>query len=674
MQVMEQTGLTPQQLKSADHAQLLQLQGQLLMGTVWGVWEVAANLVADHEIVDSRRIYRIDLTVPTGMDPTCANAHAVWAELMRYAIARRSFPLRGKGTSKRPRFSTLLAEIRLLGMATRQFAQHPGPGFWTRCTADQMVLWFGGKSGASLTNKLRQLSVLGAIVDAPAGRKKPKGTAPARHRTGEPEDTQVPQLDTQYLPLPDPFTAAAGQRALYMTEQVGPTLLSALEHCATVPLRRLNKNPRTPGCGEPLGNGQQAAVKASTLDPIIARWAWQDLDGHALAALRYDVFFTQNQKGEFAWPPRTYAQAVAALMVLQGAHLFLIALADGGRHGEILSVKEGALGRSETDAPTLTSRTRKIDPNDGREHEVPLPAAVQAAVLQQERLARFLKKSQGISGQHLWVQIARKRGNSLKSFDSTLDAFVRAFRLEPLLGDSNLHMHRFRKTLARIVALALVHAPKILMEVFGHRDEQMTVMRYILSDAGLLKEIQEITRELLVLKGIWTIENLDAMQGKGAQRLRERWSQHAKLVGKSALEPQTIREFVETVFEGGQALAVIAPGILCTSFTKGGRCNEYGGGKPNPEHCSPQCEHQVACPTYESVDTFEVEDAILNALNTADYLLRQLGEAEARNEDMVVATFAGQIRSLVGRWLEIDQHVATHPLGHRFIPVHLVAP
>jgi hypothetical protein len=38
------------------------------------------------------------------------------------------------------------------------------------------------------------------------------------------------------------------------------------------------------------------------------------------------------------------------------------------------------------------------------------------------------------------------------------------------------------------------------MDVFGHRDEQMTIMRYILSDPGILSEVQQVVREMLILK------------------------------------------------------------------------------------------------------------------------------------------------------------------------------
>jgi hypothetical protein len=103
------------------------------------------------------------------------------------------------------------------------------------------------------------------------------------------------------------------------------------------------------------------------------------------------------------------------------------------------------------------------------------------------------------------------------SLAHVFNSFVEILGLERWLTDGGMNPHRFRKTLARIVALALVHAPKILMDVFGHRDEQMTIMRYILSDPGILSEVQQVVREMLILKGVEAINKADEVQGP-AQR------------------------------------------------------------------------------------------------------------------------------------------------------------
>lgn len=665
------SGLSPELLRLAGDSDLLALQAELFLGSEWGVIDIPPNLLADHRLPRSKHTFDLAKALPEGTEEGSDQAREIWRELLRFAIARRSFPLRARGCGGRPWFSTILVEVRSIAIATRLIADRSGPGFWSRISAEEFVR-VTCKAGETYVNTLRKLAEAGAISDAPTGRKKVVGSGPARHRTGEAETKQRVRLDFQYLPLPDAFTSAAGARALYMTEQVGPTLLDLLEECLTFPVRTTCKRAASKGVIRELSENMKHKVKASTLDPIVESWVWRDAEGEPLSELKYDVALRPYMGASFSWPPRTFSQAESTLQLLQSSHLFLVSLSDGGRHGEILSVAEGSVQRTDSCSPTLSSVSRKTDPNGGRVRETPLPSSVSVAIAQQERLARYVKTAYGVEGPHLWVQIGTSRGMAPASFNKALHGFVRDFGLEGLLSGTSLHMHRFRKTLARVCALALVHAPKILMDIFGHRDEQMTILRYILSDPGLLSEIEEVTRELLVLKGVWLVENIDRIEGKGAVRLRRQWERHAELIGSSALEPQNIEDFVRAMFENGSAFAVVAPGVLCTGFTRGGMCNSHGEGAPNPEHCDPRCENQVSCPSYDSPDSFVEEDAVINALNTAEYLFSQLQSAVCGGEQMISATFEAQIRSLVGRWREVDAYVTSHPLGRRIINSRLV--
>lgn len=665
------SGLTPERLCLAGDSDLLALQAELFLGSQWGVIDIPPNLLAGHRLPRSKHTFDLPKALPEGADEGSDQAKDIWRELLRFAIARRSFPLRARGAGGRPWFSTILVEVRSIAIATRLIAERPGPGFWSRISAEEFVD-VTCKGGATYVNTLRKLAVIGAIPDAPTSRKKVIGSGPARHRTGESETKQRAKIDLQYQPLPDAFTSAAGARALYMTEHVGPGLLDVLEKCLRTPVRRTCNRAASKGVVRELSENVKLQVRARTLDPIVNSWVWRDAEGEPLPVLKYNAIFRSFLGPGFSWPPRTFSQAEAALQLLQSSHLFLVSLSDGGRHGEILSVEEGAVQRSDSDIPTLASTTTKTDPNGGRVRETPLPSAVSVALAQQERLSQYVKSAYGVDGPHLWVQIGTSRGMAPASFSKALNGFVRDFGLEELLSGTSLHMHRFRKTLARVCALALVHAPKILMDIFGHRDEQMTILRYILSDPGLLSEIQEVTKELLVLKGVWLVENLERIEGKGAVRLRKQWQRHVELIGSSALEPQNIEDFVRTMFENGSSFAVVAPGVLCTGFTRGGVCNSHGDGMPNPEHCDPGCENQVSCPSYDSCDSFVEEDAVINALNTANYLFSQLQSAACGGEPMLSATFEAQIRALVGRWREVDTYVASHPLGRRIINSKLV--
>ena len=660
--VLLNTGLSHTQLREADADQLLSLQSQLLMGHEWGVWQVAPELISRRAVHDSIRTFRLELAVPGGMDPDSARAREVWCELLRIAIAGRLWP----GASGRRRsYSTILTDLRYLGLVTRHIAAIDQPGFWARATREQVQNWIRSQ-GPAYTSLLARLKKQGVIADSPKGRERPGRSSLARDRTGEPEHKSQLVVSEKYQPFPDAFVSAAGWNAIQMIRIVGPTLLDALEAASTTEFKTHVDDSRSARHGQPLGPRERRKARADALDPIIANWNWRMPDGTPLQVLPMNARFSARSTGEVSWPPRTHHEAWAFLTVLQASHLWPVALASAGRHGEVLSLEEGCIRRESTETPTGIMHTWKLDGISGRGHEVPVPDLVVTALRQQERLARLVKRVTGVSGKHLWVMTSVHQGKPQTTFRGGIDALVSTFDLAGLLEGSNAHMHRFRKTLVRIVALALVHAPKILMDVLGHRDEQMTVMRYILSDPGLLNEIQETVRELIVLKGVEVVVKRDQLQGKAAPVLRERVSEYAKRVGASAMEPQNLMEFVRAMTEGGTGWAVIAPGIICTSFTRGGMCNKGQGGA-NPHYCNPACDNQLVMNEFEE-DGIKVASAVTRAIETLDYMHEKLRSADENGEDMLMAQFSGQIKALLGRWRDVDRHFSEHPVLKRHLP------
>lgn len=654
-EVLITTGITCEQLRAANTDQLLSLQHQLLLGDTWGLIEVAPNLVSRSSAIGSRRTCRLALAIPDGMSPECELANKIWSELLRVAIALR---LWAGVKVRRQSYSSILTIIRNLSQVTRHLALIERDGFWSRISREQFCsLLNGGIRGAYNCNLVTRLHKQGVLADAPTSRARPKGSEPARDRTGEQEHVSPASSINQWQPFPDDFTAEAGRCSVHMTLSAGPTLLDALESMVEVQAR---EHPVVHSrADEGLSDRRLNAIRTEVYDSFIADWQWLGPDGNPLLELPINATFSAVGVGEFSWPPRTAHQAKSILGTLQASHLWLIALALGGRHGEVLSLREGCLRRESTDTPTGAMHTWKLDGVAGRQHEAPLPAMAVTAIKQQERLARFMKKAYGVSGDHLWVITSRTFGEPLNDLGQSFKSLVKAFGLAPLLDGGSAHLHRIRKTLVRIVALALVHAPKILMDVLGHRDEQMTVMRYILSDPGLLDEIQETVRELVVLKGVEAVQKRAQLQGKAAPLLRERVAEYAKRVGSKAMEPQNLMEFVGAMTEGGTGWAVIAPGVICTGFTRGGVCNKGQGGA-NPHYCSPACDNQLVMSDYDE-DGVKVSSAVLNAMETVDYMLDKLLEANGNGEEMLIAQFSGQVKSMLGRWREVDHHFSSHP-------------
>lgn len=655
VEVLVTTGIRPEGLCEASRSQLLSLQAQLLMGNQWGAWEVEPSLIGPAGVLPSRRTYRLESMLPVGMDPCSESAERVWCETLRVAIALRLWPGE-KG--RRYKYPTIHLVIRRLAIVTRHIASIDSSGFWSRITRDEAVRLFGA-GVVRQTGCLTHLCRLGAIPDCLRPRKRPKGVEPARDRTGEPEIYSPTESYESYQPFSDAFVAEAGWNAIHMIQLVGPALLDALDEAARAWEARVS-NDVDPD------RSYSAEQRAKTLDPIVENWRWLSSDGDDLRSIPMQATFRATGVGNYDWPPRTHHQAWSMLPVLQGAHLWCIALVTAGRHLEIQSLKEGGVQREDTHTPTAVLTTWKLDGPAGRPHEAPLPNLAVLALRQQERLARLVKNDSGVGGDHLWVSTLQYRGQPLLCFRRTLDSFIAAFSLESLLEGRTAHMHRFRKTLVRIVALSLVHAPKILMDILCHRDEQMTVLRYILSDLGTLSDVQETVRELVILKGVEAIEKRDQLQGTAAAAIQSRVASYAKRLGHEAMEPKNLTEFASAMTEGGTNWAVIAPGIICTGFTRGGMCNKSQGGVANPHYCNPACENQLVMPAYEGDG--KLAPTVILSLENMDYLLRKLADADTNGEEMLIAQFAGQVRALLGRWREVDKHVVGHPMLVKYLP------
>lgn len=660
------SGMTPHKLAVASRAELLSLQRELLMGSVWGTWEVAPELMAVCAVTSSNRTYRVERAIPEGEDSQGTWACKIWSELIRVSIAFRLWP--GK-LGYRLAYSSILSILRSLGLITRGMTPHDRPDFWQALSADEILSRVGSQQGAKRLSDLRFLLERGAILDNPRSRRSLSDARPVRSRVDEPEHIQDVHTARQFQPLPDSLIGAGGHRAIWFMENIGPTLLEAMEACHELSIRRSNADPRHSNYGRMLLPDRAHQIEAEAKNRLISNWDWRDKNGQSVRSLPFSVHFSSKPIGSFEWPPKFWSQATALLGVLQSSHLWIPAFAMGSRHREILSLREGCLRREDSVAPTCLFRTSKMDGVGGTGKEVPIPTAVQFAVRQQERLARYSKSTGAVDGDHLWVSTSNFAGTALTNANYYLRLFVRTFELNALLDGSSIHMHRFRKSLARICALALVHAPKVLMDVFGHRDEQMTVLRYILSDHNLLSDVQETVRELIVLKGVDAVERVDQLQGAAAGRLRERIQQHAKRLGSKALEPKNLMEFVRAMTEDGGGWAVVGPGIVCTNFTRGGLCNR-GHGAANPDYCHPKCDNQLVFPDYEQ-DGSSVASAVTNAIRSIDFMLERLQEADAVGESMLVAQFQGQIKALLGRWEQVDMHFKTHPTLNRYIPLVL---
>jgi hypothetical protein len=124
-------------------------------------------------------------------------------------------------------------------------------------------------------------------------------------------------------------------------------------------------------------------------------------------------------------------------------------------------------------------------------------------------------------------------------------------------------MHRWRHTVARLVALSVVGAPKVLFDLFGHQDIEMT-LHYMMSDPTIAEEAVLVAKEMtyaLAKRGI-----ADLIEGGGsgpaAASLRQQLPR-AMRMGEEEFDTG-LRETAEVLTYEGKTWSLVREGVICT--------------------------------------------------------------------------------------------------------------
>jgi hypothetical protein len=271
------------------------------------------------------------------------------------------------------------------------------------------------------------------------------------------------------------------------------------------------------------------------------------------------------------------------------------------------------------DMTFVSGRTWKlVDHHGGESREWVLPDLAMSAIEQQVKLVRICERigrrttriSKIKEGTHLFGQIGTASADARKRMthaNGPLQWLTIALGVNPKPGGQRLRVHRFRKTIARLAALAITQAPKVLMHVFGHRDIEATLY-YILEDKELQGDIETVARELRVMTAH---EAVVAIWKKEEAANEERYSGPAEAMLSRAIEVErqaahqrgehfgakNIWRLAEIVSLRGKAWQLVRPGIFCTKYpgTESGPCNQSRG-RPEPSRCQSQCKHRLETP------------------------------------------------------------------------------
>ena len=696
--------ISPEMVGSADLPSLLATQTVLQHGSTLGRWQTPRRWCpsAGHAKLDVDLRVRIVALMPDeGLRHLVAESanqpllNLAVATLTRYLLVLRMGPA---GIGRKRNAESLdpgvvadrayyiasslvaLALARWLQAKDRAAAES---GFLSVVTLDDLDT-LSASQRALVLSEVRRMNALydrGCWEDLPSiGNDEGATTAVA----GDATPTSSERKRDSHLPLPDDYVSEMGQRSLWLIKSLAPNLLDLAQQIRGIWERTDDGSP-----ARTVQNRRRREV-----GELLAQWQWRDHEGRPIVKPPFDVKLSRQgdkqkkDSNDDPWPPRTLASVLGLLGNVQLAHLFVVSLSTGGRKSETLDLRRGCVETAVDGRPYATGRTFKlVRRHDGELRDWVLPDLAVIAIEQQARLVRLVEaigkqkptpggRSEASSApDHLWVQVSggghSDRTKPLLHLDKAMRAYAKTLGMDERPNGQWLRPHRFRKTVARLAALALTQAPKVLMDVFGHKSIEMTLY-YILSDKTLQAEIEQIGRELRIMRATEAVESIVAAEDAGAAGLKlGGYGGPAALMIERAIQVQrerahrrgeqwgadSVRELAEVLTLQGKAWEVVRRGVVCTKFpgSESGPCNKSKG-RPEPAHCQTDCGHRLE----EAFLREDVEATV--ASSVAEY-----DAAIAANDELMQAMWSGQIRAHIGRFEDVRAKWMGHPLVQRAV-------
>ena len=644
--------LHPRSVQTMSPEELILVQAKLGFGNRYGFWDIPENwLPAGHRVpgkltIDFRSRLQYVGVPSSHLDDAvlCLSRYAVLLAL----VPTGQGPANGRYLKPLTLWSCLYSAAPLiLAASSKKFAADSpeGMSFFSRYTEDDLKRITQQDARSGVRDELNRASALcdrGLWTDRPYYFiAKVKGLDHTPAVRGHDRRPKAEPRIGKHQPLPDDYVAEGGWRALWLMKELGPSLLVIAREFVSV----LKAHPlQTSTCAP------ETAIKRRRLALRLALSAhsWVDSKGKIVEAPPFSLQLSGRgvpKKQESQWPPTSPNAVIAILQLLQMAHLWVVLLSAGARIGEMLSVAPGSIVRAPDGTPFANGLTFKlVDRVGGVERDWPLPDVAVEAMQQQEKLCSLIHDLGHLSvdsessskRRSVWVRLG-----SRTEFTADVSRWLRTMStslgLTDKPGGKNLTTHRFRKSVARLAALALSGAPKILMDLFGHKTIEMTLY-YILTDPAVQAEIKQIVEEVAVMRATEAIENITQYGGPAARKLIEIVDKERAQLGRD-LGAADIRQLAEILTLNGQSWELVRPGVICTKLPGGtGPCTKSVG-RPEPSRCRSDCRHRL-------------EHAVLR--NDVDWCISEsvrLYELERDDQnEMMQEMWAGQILTHLRRF------------------------
>lgn len=462
--------------------------------------------------------------------------------------------------------------------------------------------------------RLTQLQSLGLWSDSPEVREFKGKTTPVR---GNPIISTPEKKRTPHPAIPDDYLAAMGPRVLWIIKDLGPNIIHLL---ATLD-----------GMLE-YGNTATYTIKLR-IASYFQNNVWRDRNGQVIEKAPFEFnhgsrrgqhYIKHSQKhSTFEWPPRNWSSLQALAVSLQSAHMWIALLVMAARIGELATLKRSCIEFAPDGKFYANGKTYKPSSSlTGKVREWPIPEVLVDVFAQQvklveasERLSRKIKNTEEIKsilgdGTHLWSSLGASgtadATQKLKSYGENLQTLALRLGLTAKPGGKNLHPHRFRKTLSRIAGLAIDGSQKVLMQLLGHEDVT-TTLGYMQADPGFAQEVDDITRELRIMRGETLIKNMreavlnpDSVPyggygGAGAPVFTGAIHAYEEELHRSGEEwgADTARELSILLTNNGESARLISAHVVCTKVAgEVGLCSKKKGAIV-PSNCQVECRSHI---------------------------------------------------------------------------------
>jgi hypothetical protein len=413
----------------------------------------------------------------------------------------------------------------------------------------------------------------------------------------------------------------AGQIVIDLIERVRPVLLECLSELAN--------------CRQSYGQGRMQAEAPA----IIKRYRWPR-----------------------GYRPSTYAEFRQRCRQAQTATMFLLSLLIGPRSSEVLSLPRRRIKIGVVNGSTmyfLNGLTFKLSKNrGGSERDWPIDNLLGMALDQQER---YIDLTEGENFKYLWKQHQSlfEGGDWLRDVDGQLEDFVQQFSLEPALQESRCHHHRFRKTTARLIVIALYGGPVILRRLFGHEHLAMT-LRYIMANSSIIDELREIAEEEQRQVAVSYVKRSEELLGKGGEQFRATIAAAVEALeitvpdGKREQGEFNAEEVIAFLSDGADGLAIkqLIPGMVgCFKpRDESGMCCTAQE-LPNIAKCSAECKWQAMFPEYRAQAELNLGDALAHL-------------AQDPNNPLIVAHYREVVVYWIDKFPELAQTFREHEACH----------